>query len=126
MGHWHREEELAEEKCCKHSVELPWTLSIHCLGANRITATFSYFATMLCDALRHTETITEELVGIFAMVGVPQQILTDQGAHFQSEFLQDIYYLLHFNVPTTTRQMDWWRNLTKGMLCKCPTKDGKD
>ena len=40
------------------------------------------------------ETVAEELVKIFARVGIPQEVLTDQGSNFQSQLLQELYRLL--------------------------------
>ena len=40
------------------------------------------------------ETIAEELVRIFSRVGLPREILTDQGSNFQSRLLQELYRLL--------------------------------
>ena len=41
------------------------------------------------------EHIAEELVKIFARVGIPEEILTDQGSNFTSQLLAEIYQLLH-------------------------------
>ena len=38
-----------------------------------------------------TEHVAEELVKVFARVGVPQEILTDQGSNFTSQLLQEVY-----------------------------------
>ena len=41
------------------------------------------------------EAVAEELVTLFSRVGVPSEILTDQGANFTSQLLKEIYRLLH-------------------------------
>ena len=46
--------------------------------------------------------VAEELVNIFSRVGLPKEILTDQGANFQSQLLQEIYHLLQVAALRTT------------------------
>ena len=48
------------------------------------------------------ETIAEELIKIFARVGIPKEILTDQGANFTSQLLGEMYRLLHVKALRTT------------------------
>ena len=48
------------------------------------------------------ERIAEELVQIFARVGVPQEILTDQGSNLTSQLLAKLYQLLHIHPICTT------------------------
>ena len=36
-------------------------------------------------------TIAEELVKVFARVGVPKEVLTDQGSNFVSQLLAEVY-----------------------------------
>ena len=47
------------------------------------------------------EHIAEELVKIFARVGIPEEILTDQGSNFTSQLLAEIYQLLHVHLIWT-------------------------
>ena len=47
-------------------------------------------------------TIAEELVTIFSRVGIPQEILTDQGANFTSHLLTELYRMLHIRPICTT------------------------
>ena len=49
-----------------------------------------------------TEHVAEELVLMFARVGLPREILTDQGANFTSELLAEIYRLLHIDSLRTS------------------------
>ena len=39
---------------------------------------------------------------IFARVGIPEEILTDQGSNFTSQLLAEIYQLLHVHPIRTT------------------------
>lgn len=50
-------------------------------------------------ALRNidAESVAEELVKLFARVGIPREILTDQGTNFTSQLLAEVYCLLHVN-----------------------------
>lgn len=49
----------------------------------------------------NAENITEELVK-FSRVGIPKEILTDQGSNFVSQLLTEIYRLLHIHPIRTT------------------------
>ena len=68
---------------------------------------------MVCDyatrypeavALRSVEAphIAVELVKIFSRVGVPEEVLTDQGANFMSQLLTEVYRFLHIKLIRTT------------------------
>eukprot|EP00731_Ephydatia_muelleri_P003022 Em0001g3022a len=48
------------------------------------------------------ESVAEELVKMFARVGIPGEILTDQGSNFTSQLLTEIYRLLHIRPIRTT------------------------
>ena len=57
------------------------------------------------------EHIAEELVKIFARVGIPEESLTDQGSNFTLQLLAEIYQLLHVHPIRTTPyhpQTDGW------------------
>lgn len=58
------------------------------------------------------ENVAEELVRIFSTVGIPKEILTDQGTNFTSELLV-VCYILMASAPvhTTLKQMGWWKGL---------------
>ena len=49
----------------------------------------------------NAENITKELVK-FSRVGIPKEILTDQGSNFVSQLLTEIYRLLHIHPIRTT------------------------
>ena len=46
--------------------------------------------------------VAEELLSFFACVGVPEEILTDQGTNFTSQLLKEVYRLLHIRPIRTT------------------------
>ena len=50
---------------------------------------------VLCRYYWPGEWITKEIVKLFSRVGIPDEILTDQGTNFMSALLQEIYRLLH-------------------------------
>ena len=77
---------------------------------------------VICDyATRYPEAIplrsidiAEELIKVFSRVGVPKEILTDQGSNFTSQLLAEVYRLLHIQPiktspyhPQTDGQMVW-------------------
>ena len=43
------------------------------------------------------EHVAEELVRLFSRVGIPKEILTNQGTNFTSELLAEMYRLLHID-----------------------------
>ena len=102
------------------------------------------YVLVLCDyATRYPEaiplcsidasTIAEELVKMFARVGVPREILTDQGSNFTSQLLAEIYRLLHIKPiktspyhPQTDGLVERFNQTLKAMLRKAATDEGKD
>ena len=77
--------------------------------------------------------IAEEMIKVFARVGIPEEILTDQGSNFTSKLLSEFYRLLKVQAVRTSPyhpQCDGLVerfNLTlKMMLRKVVTKEGKD
>ena len=48
------------------------------------------------------ESVAKELVKMFSRVGIPGEILTDQGSNFTSQLLAEIYRLLHIRPIRTT------------------------
>ena len=86
-------------------------------------------------ALRSTdaEHIAEELVTVFSRVGVPHEILTDQGSNFTSQLLTELYRLLHVHAIRTSPyhpQMDGlvqqFNQTLKAMLQKAAQTEDKD
>lgn len=99
---------------------------------------------VLCDyATRYPEAIplksidaghiAEELVTVFSRVGLPEEILTDQGTNFTSQLLSEIYHLLHIKGlrtspyhPQTDGFVERFNQTLKSMLRKTATEEGKD
>ena len=79
------------------------------------------------------EKIAEELVAIFARVGIPKEILTDQGSNFTSQLLAELYRLLKVSAirtspyhPQTDGLVERFNQTLKEMLRKSAQEDGKD
>ncbi len=47
------------------------------------------------------EHVAEELVKLFTRVGVPEEVLTDQGSNFMSQLLSEVYQLLYIKPAHT-------------------------
>ena len=65
-----------------------------------------------------TEVIAEALLNIYSRVGIPEEVLTDQGTQFMSECMQEVSRLLSIKDLTSTphhpicnglveRSMEW-------------------
>lgn len=78
-------------------------------------------------ALRSIDTkcIAEELIKLFARVGIPEEILTDQGSNFTSHLLTELYQPLHVK-PTTDGLVERFNLTLKAMLRRAATEEGKD
>ena len=85
--------------------------------------------------LRSTDAthIAEELVQIFSRVGIPEEILTDQGSNFMSALLNEVYKLLKVKPirtspyhPQTDGLVERFNQTLKSMLRKTVTSEGKD
>ena len=49
--------------------------------------------------------VAEELLKMFTRVGIPEEILTDQGTNFTSQLLAELYNMLHIrSIRTTPRR----------------------
>ena len=77
--------------------------------------------------------IAEELIKVFARVGVPKEILTDQGSNFTSQLLAEVYRLLRIQPiktspyhPQTDGLVERFNQTLKAMLRKTVWKEGKD
>ena len=82
---------------------------------------------------RSANRIASELVKLFARVGVPDEILTDQGTNFTSQLLQEVYKLLHIQPirttpyhPQTDGLVERFNHTLKSMLRKTATSEGKN
>ncbi|CAM4624803.1 unnamed protein product [Caretta caretta] len=85
--------------------------------------------------LRNTASkmIAKELVAIFARVGLPKEILTDQGTPFMSKLMKDLCTLLHIHTlrtsvyhPQTDGLVERFNRTLKAMIRKVVSRDGKD
>ena len=79
------------------------------------------------------EHVAEELVKLFARVGVPSEILTDQGSNFVSQLLAEVYHLLHIKPirttpyhPQTDGLVERFNQTLKAMLRRTAREEGKD
>ena len=77
--------------------------------------------------------VAEELMVLFSRVGVPKEILTDQGTNFTSNLLAEVYRLLHIQPirtspyhPQTDGLVERFNQTLKSMLKKAATEEGKD
>ena len=85
-------------------------------------------------ALRSTEAkhIAEQLVQIFSRVGIPEEILTDQGANFMSQLLSEVYRLLRIKPirtspynPQTDELVERFNQTLKAMMRKMTSSEGR-
>ena len=79
------------------------------------------------------ERVAEELVTLFSRVGVPKEILTDQGTNLTSQLLQELYRMLHVRhirtspyYPQTDGLVERFNQTLKTMLRKTAVDEGKD
>ena len=77
--------------------------------------------------------IAGELLSFFARVGVPEEILTDQGTNFTSQLLGEIHRLLQIKPirttpyhPQTDGLVERFNGTLKAMLKKTVAEEGKD
>ena len=77
--------------------------------------------------------MAEHLIQLFSRVGIPREILTDQGTNFMSQLLKELYNLLKVSQIQTSPfhpQMDGlierFSKTLKLMLRKLVSKEGKD
>ncbi len=79
------------------------------------------------------EKVAEQLISLFARMGLPREILTDQGSNFTSRLLTEIYRLLHIHPirttpyhPQTDGLVERFNKTLKSLLQKAATDTGKD
>ena len=79
------------------------------------------------------ELVAEELVKLFAHVGIPHEILTDQGSNFTSRLLTEIYRLVQVHPIRTTPYhqktdglVERFNKILKSLLQKVTMDTGKD
>jgi hypothetical protein len=79
------------------------------------------------------EHVVEELVKVFARVGIPSEVLTDQGTNFMLKLLSEVYRLLSVKVirtspyhPQTDGLIERFNQTLKAMLQKVGNNEGRD
>ena len=83
-------------------------------------------------ALRSTdaEHVATELIHLFSRVGIPAEILTDQGTNFMSQLLGELYKIKPIRTspyhPQTDGLVERFNQTLKAMLRKTATSEGKD
>ena len=77
--------------------------------------------------------VAEELVKVMARVGVPEEILTDQGSNFTSQLLAEVYRLLKIRPirttpyhPQTDGLVECFNQTLKAMLRRAVSAEGRD
>ena len=82
-------------------------------SGNKYILTICNYATRYPEAIPLPSTEAErkakELVVVFSRMGIPKEILTDQGTNFMSTLFQEVYQLLNITrIPTSQyhSQMD--------------------
>ena len=86
---------------------------------NRFILTICDYATRYPEAIPLSSTkaprIARELMLLFTRVGVPEEVLTDQGPNFMSALLEEVYRVLQIQkirtTHTTPRQTAWLSDL---------------
>ncbi|KAG6939054.1 hypothetical protein G0U57_003844, partial [Chelydra serpentina] len=80
-----------------------------------------------------SKAIAKELLQVFARVGIPKEILTDQGTPFMSKLMKDLCTLLRIHAirtsvyhPQTDGLVERFNRTLKGMIRKVVAQDGKD
>ncbi|MGH0122279.1 UNVERIFIED_CONTAM: hypothetical protein FKN15_040606, partial [Acipenser sinensis] len=80
-----------------------------------------------------SKTVAKELVQVFSRVGIPREILTDQGTPFINRLMQDLCATLRIKPirtsvyhPQTDGLVERFNKTLKAMLRKVIGKDGKD
>ena len=127
---------VIDEPFSRVAMDIVGPLPRSCSG-NRYVLVLCDYSTRYPEAIPlraiDAETIALELVKIFSRVGIPQEILTDQGSNFQSQLLKELYRLLHINAlrtspyhPQTDGLVERFNQTLKSMLRKVATDNGKD
>ena len=77
--------------------------------------------------------VAEKLIQMFSRVGIPREILSDQGTNFMSQLLKELYNLLHIQPirtspyhPQTDGLLERFNKTLKSLLRKFVKKEGCD
>ncbi|GFO36709.1 gypsy retrotransposon integrase-like protein 1 [Plakobranchus ocellatus] len=90
-------------------------------AGHRFIRTLFDYATRFAEAVPlrkiDTESVAETLVDIDSRLGVPEEVLSDQGTQFISDCMKEVCRLFSIKQKTTTRTTrcatDWWRGSTQ-------------
>ena len=104
---------------------------------NRFILTMCDYATRYPEAIPLPSTeagrVAKELVTVFARVGVPDEILMDQGSNFMSALLGEVYRLMNIQRirttpyhPQTDGLVERFNGTLKAMLKKFVSRNQKD
>ena len=100
--------EDASDRCAfqRVGIDLIGLITPSSSSGNRFILCVIDYATRYPEAVAlpgvSTEQVAEALCRIFSRVGVPRQILSDQGSQFVSEVMQEVYRLLSIQHITST------------------------
>ena len=82
---------------------------VHCLKAEGVINTYWWYVTMPLDTLKlwlfgklMQVSVADHLMQLFARVGIPKEILSDQGTNFMSQLLRELYNLLNIRPIQTS------------------------
>ena len=106
-------------------------------SGNRYVLVICDYATRFPEAVPmrsiDAENVAEELLKLFARVGIPVEILTNQGSNFTSQLLSELYSMLHIHGIRTTPYhlqtdglVERFNQTLKAMLRKTAVQEGKD
>ena len=131
--------------CALPIIDVPFKrIAMDIVGPLPRSSTGNRFILVICDyATRYPEAIplrttdanriAKELVKVFARIGVPEEILTDQGTNFTSRLLYEVYRLLQVQPirtspyhPQTDGLVERFNHTLKCMLRKTATTEGKN
>ncbi|CAH1242223.1 GIN1 [Branchiostoma lanceolatum] len=119
-------------------------IAMDVVGPLERSKTGNKYVLVVCDyATRYPEAIpmrsvdakrvAEELTKMFARVGIPEEILTDQGTNFMSQLLKEMYSWLKIRGirtspyhPQTDGLVERFNGTLKSMLKKVSKEDPKD
>ena len=119
-------------------------IAMDIVGPLPCSSTGKRYILVICDyttrypeavALRTIDanTVADELLAFFARVGVPDEILTDQGTNFTSQLLAEVYSLLQVKPirttpyhPQTDGLVERFNGTLKAMLKKAADEEGRD
>ena len=97
---------LIEEPFQRVAVDIVGPLEPVTDKGNRYILTIVDYATRYPEAVPlpriETERVAEALIDVFSRVGVPREMLTDQGSQFTSEVMKEVSRLLSLKQITTT------------------------